>query len=96
MSSQIPGPTPLDNSQQLLGKIEDLKLKLQSNMPGYESLLFIIHKQLASDESLVHLLSDEQVGIIVAGLKKRKGIILAEVKKKKDKSSLKNIDVEDL
>jgi hypothetical protein len=72
----------LSGSLEFLQKLSDLEEKLRAAAPGYEQLLYIIHKQLSSDEQLLHLLTDEQIGVIVAGLTKRKNIILADIGKK--------------
>ena len=85
--------------REFLQKISDLDEKLRSNAPGYESLLHTIHRQLAADESLVHILDEEQVGTIVRGLTKRKNIVLAEPEKRgrgAGGKSLKNIGLDDL
>lgn len=66
---------------EFLRKIEELEQKLRNSAPGYESLLHTIHRQLAADESLVHMLTEEQIGVIVVGLTRRKNIVLAEPKK---------------
>ena len=89
-------------ASEFLHKLADLEEKLRASAPGYESLLFSIHKQLSSDEQLVHLLTDEQIGIIVAGLTKRKSIVLADIGKKTTSNTkiggkrLKDFTLEDL
>jgi hypothetical protein len=93
-------PTPLSNAEQLVGQIDDLQRKLQTQAPGYESLLHTIHVALSKDPDMVHLLSEDQVGVIVAGLSKRKNIIIAAADKKKSTTSkgtkLKDIGLEEL
>lgn len=61
----------------ILDRIAALKQSLQEQSPQYESILHIIHQRLSKDEAIVTLLSEEQIGIIVAGLSKKKGIVLA-------------------
>lgn len=89
---------PLPDSEVLIAKIEELKEKLQTAAPGYESLLHSIHRLLAADEQLTHMLKPEQIGIIVAGLSKRKNIVIAEATAKSSAKTgkLKNISLEDL
>lgn len=89
---------PLPDSEVLIAKIEELKEKLQTAAPGYESLLHSIHRLLAADEQLTHMLKPEQIGIIVAGLAKRKNIVIAEATAKSSAKTgkLKNISLEDL
>lgn len=86
----------LTNYDLIVTKINTLQSLLQVAAPNYENLLREIHTNLASDADVVHLLSEEQIGVIVAGLSKKKGIVIAEVIAKKKKASLKNTDVGDL
>jgi hypothetical protein len=75
-----------DHEQQaatFLARFETLRTQIETAAPGYEQLLLLIHKQLAADENMLHILSDEQVGVIVAGLSKRKNVVIAESSKTK-------------
>lgn len=91
---------PLSNADQIVSQIEELQKMLQVASPGYESLLFTIHHNLSKDEELVHLLSEEQVGVICAGLAKKKNVVIAEVEKKGSKTAggkkLKDVSLSDL
>jgi hypothetical protein len=92
---------PLSNIDQLAEKLLELQRRLQQQQPNYEQLLQIIHRELQKDENMVHLLSDEQVGTIVAGLSKKKGIVIAEMAKTasgkvKENKRLAAVTVEDL
>lgn len=78
---------PLPNADQLLSKIGELKSSLELATPGYESLLFEIHQRLAKDEELVHLLKEEDIGIILAGLSKKKNVVIAAPAKSKSTTS---------
>lgn len=89
-------PTPLDNSQQVVDRINMLQETLRANAPAYESLLHTIHVQLAKDPDVVHLLKDEQIGIIVEGLSKKKNVVIATSAAKSKKGSLKNIGLDQL
>lgn len=93
----------LDNLGQISQKLSELQLQLQLQAPGYEALLQRIHTDLIKDPDLAHLLTDEQVGVLVAGLTKKKNIVIAEPEKmsKKTKTadgkkSLKDIEIGDL
>lgn len=86
----------LTNYDLITNKIHQLQTILQAAAPNYENLLREIHTNLAADADVVHLLSEEQIGVIVAGLSKKKGIVIAEVMTKVKKASLKNTDLEDL
>ena len=78
---------PLTSAEQISVLITELQQEMQKQSPGYELLLHRIHKQLSADEELVHLLKDEEIGVIVAGLSKKKGLILAEAATKGRKAS---------
>lgn len=90
----------LPNASSLSSKIIELGEKLQSAAPGYESLLYTIHRILSQDEQLVHMLKEEEIGIIVAGLAKKKNIVIANVGAKakgtSGKKSLKSLTLDDL
>lgn len=73
----------LSGIERLQVKINDLQSQLQVNAPGYAGLLHEIHRALAEDESLVHLLKEEEIGVIIAGLSKRKSIVIADAIKNK-------------
>lgn len=74
-------PAPLSAIDQLANKIADLEKRLQTAAPGYEGLLHSIHTELQKDDALANLLSPEQVGVVVAGLSKRKGVVIANTDK---------------
>lgn len=96
------GPTPLSNAEQILGKIADLQVALQTAAPGYEGLLHTIHVALHKDEDVVHLLTEEQIGIICAGLAKKKSVVIAVTSSKGGGSKtpsgkkIKDLDVADI
>jgi hypothetical protein len=79
-------PTPLSAADQMVAKIAQLQEMLQQNAPGYEGLLHQLHVQLHKDEDLTHMLTEEQIGVIVAGLSKRKQVVISEAIKKKTSS----------
>src|SRR4051812_5512725 len=69
---------PLDKTEQTLQRIADLQTALQSRAPGYENLLRVIHTNLISDPETVAIMSPEQIGIVVAALAMKKGVVLAK------------------
>jgi hypothetical protein len=77
---------PLTQAEQVRGRILELQEALQQNMPGYEGLLHTIHRNLAQDPDTVHLLSEEEIGIICLGLSKRTGVFIAQEKEGKSGS----------
>ena len=52
-------------------------MQLEQQLPGYKDLLRVIHTNLKADPDMVHLLSEEQIGVIVAGLMKHTGVVIA-------------------
>lgn len=82
----VSAPIPISGLERIQSQIAQLKEQLQTSAPGYESLLHLIHKNLIQDEAISHLLTDEEVGVIVAGLAKKKNIVIAEVEKSSARS----------
>lgn len=93
-------PTPLSSSEQVINRIAELQAALQQALPSYESLLHQIHVGLAKDPDIIHLLNEEQVGTVCAGLSKKKNIVIATASKSKSTTvsgkKLKDISVSDL
>lgn len=79
--------TQLPRAEEILGKIRELQAALEKSLPQYESLLAEIHKALSTDDEVVHILSEEDIGTIVAGLKKKTNIVLATAAGTKNKLS---------
>lgn len=79
--------TPLAEIDQVKQKLAELKTALQDQLPDFENLLRTIHVALhAGGDELVALLSDEEVGVLVAGLSKRKNIEISPIVEKKTKN----------
>lgn len=89
-------PTAISNADQIKEKIRQLREKMQQAMPGYEDLLHIIHRNLAQDPDTVQLLTEEEIGVIVAGLQKRSGTFLAEKAATKAVKTGKKVGLDDL
>jgi hypothetical protein len=89
---------PLSNAEQIIARIGDLQQLLQTANPGYESQLHMIHRALMADPDVIHILTPEQIGVIVQGLSKKKNVVIAtkEAKNKGGKGGLKNIGLSDL
>lgn len=97
--SQAVTPTPLPSASIIADKIAELQVALAAGAPQYESLLHTIHVALHKDDELVHLLTEEQVGVICAGLGKKKSIVIAASTAKTKISggrSLKDVTLDDL
>lgn len=85
---------------QITERIAELQADLAAAVPGYEGKLQTIHRMLSQDEALTHMLTDEQVGVICAGLTRKKNIIITMAAVKGGgtgkKQKLSDIDADDL
>ena len=70
-------PTPLSNLQQVKERIAELEVAINTSLPGYKDALRTIHSILKNDADLPHLLSEEEIGIVLVGLAKHKNIVIA-------------------
>lgn len=75
--------TPLDASSTLTGKIDELQEQLEKKLPGYKDVLRSIHSIIKNDPDLLHILTDEQIGVIVAGLSQHKGVVIVKAEARK-------------
>lgn len=89
-------PLPPTEAEQIKSRILDLQEALQKQLPSYESLLHTIHTNLAKSADTVQFLTDEEIGIICAGLSKKTGVVIAQAEAKKVKSGKTKISVDDL
>ena len=84
-------------SEQISEKILQLKESLLSQHPQMPSLLRDIHKTLKENPDCVTLLSEEEVGVIVNGLKRQTQTEIATAAiKSTPKKSLKSLTLADL
>lgn len=77
----------LENIDRIKSRISDLQTSLNKALPDYAMILQVIHKNLSEDDSLVHLLTEEEIGIIIRGLARKKNIMLVESAVKKNSKS---------
>jgi hypothetical protein len=82
--------------EQVTEKILSLQSALLSQHPQLPILLREIHTTLKENPDCVTLLTDEEVGVIVNGLKKQTATEIATVALKSKTKSLKTIGLEDL
>lgn len=82
--------------EQITEKILQLQSQLLSQHPQLPKLLSEIHQTLKENPDCVTLLSDEEVGVIVNGLKKQTATEIATTALKSKTKSIKNISLEDL
>lgn len=98
-----PVPTPIAgagtarttdiNTLDFLSKVQDLEQAIVDKHPKMPVLLALIHKQIAADPELVTTLSEEEIGVIVNGLKQQTktelvGTILKQPKAREKKTVL--------
>lgn len=82
---------------ELLPKLDTLKKSLDDKDPKMPQHLKEIHKYLIQFEELAHLLSEEQIAIILSGQQIQVGVVLAaETKAKEKKGSKDKISADDL
>lgn len=74
---------------ELEGKLKTLEEMLLANDPKMGGHLREIHNTLITYEELSHLLSEEQIAVILEGQQKKLGIILAAETSKVKKGSTK-------
>lgn len=93
-------PRKLDlttEGQLIKDRIVKLQDALEKEIPDYAHILHTIHKALAKDDELTHLLSDDEVGVLIQAMKLRKNVVLVEEKKAKSaKKSLKDTTLSDI
>ena len=88
-------PTPIQtlaptSTHPLAMEMMELREALEKNVPGFANKLREIHVKLRNDPATVTLLSDEEIGVIVAGLEKHTNVqIIAPTAIKAAKSSRK-------
>jgi len=77
-------------------QIASLQEAILAAHPRMPMLLKDIHKVLAADPENVTLLSEEDIGIIVSGLKKQTATVITAAALSGKKASLKNTQLADL
>jgi len=84
-------------AEQLKEAIADLSNKLLTSHPHMPVLLRTIHQQLKADPELVTLISEEEIGTIVTGLKRQTAIeIVTASKTPAGKKAVNKITLADL
>lgn len=86
----------MNQIEQLKEQIYTLKERLLTGNPDMPVLLQTIHKKLREDAELVTTLSEEEVGVIVAGLKRHQNVEISVVVSKAKGKSAKNLTLDDL
>lgn len=84
-------------NEQLSEKIAELDARLKSMNPNMAMLLKEIHTNIRNDPALATTCSEDEIAIVVAGLKRHTNIEIATAVSSKGKGkSIKNISVMDL
>lgn len=87
-------------NEQIHARIAELQASLQQQLPGYKDMLHTIHRALQNDPETVHLLTDEEIGIICAGLAKRTDTVIATSAGTKNKlangKNIKEFELDDI
>lgn len=83
-------------SEQIKENVAALESALASQHPTMPSLLQSIWKQLKANPDCVTLLTEEEIGVIVNGLKKQTATEIATVALKSKTKSLKSLGIADL
>jgi hypothetical protein len=93
-------PTPLAPIDQLRSKIASLDQTLVKIHPQHKSLLHEIHRAIHADESLIYLVSPEEISKITASLQELAGQKILEDKvktaSKKSNKALSNLSLDDI
>ncbi len=80
-------------------EMAELEQALDEQVPGFVSILSQIHKKLRADPDIVTLLSDEEVGVIVAGLETHTNVTIvapSAIKAAKSKARKEPVSAMDL
>ena len=87
--------TPVEQVQE---RIVNLSIALTNAHPTISSLLREIHTQLKADPEVVTLLSEEEIAVVVSGLKRQTAteIATSALKTTKGNKSLKSLSLADL
>jgi len=84
-------------AEQIRSNIAELQSALLAAHPQIPTLLRTIHKQLAADPAVVTILTEEEVGIIVSGLKRQTAVEIVTKSKPASKTSkIKSMTLDDL
>lgn len=83
-------------AEQLKESVLNLQEALLTAHPQMPTLLRQIHAQLKADPTNVTLLSEEEIGVVVSGLKKQTQTTIATSLSKSKTKSIKSIGIGDL
>lgn len=92
------GNSPASPEEQVQMLIAQLAQELEQQIPSYKNTLSTIHKRLLAEEELVHILKEEEIGVIMNGQQKLTNTVIktAAIKKTSTRKSLANITLDQL
>jgi len=99
MSDSTPAATSVSETRlyTIREKLAELEQSLLNKTPNMPTLLRDIHRQLKNDPDIVTILSEDEINILVSGLKKQTGVeISTAVLKQPNKKALKSTTLDDL
>lgn len=83
-------------ADQITEQILTLQQALLANQPNMPGLLREIHQRLKADPEVVTLLTEDQIAVIVEGLKVHTATSIVTAKEKKTATKLKDVELDDL
>lgn len=87
--SGTPAAETTSSNHPLKMEMAELQAQLEQNVPGFANKLREIHTKLRQDPAIVTLLTDDEIGVIVAGLEKHTNVQIvapAAIKASKSRS----------
>ncbi len=58
-------------------KLQELEQALEEQVPGFDKILFEVHKALVGDPNVVTIFNDEEIGLVVEALKQHTNITVS-------------------
>lgn len=100
-SVQVRETAPVQVDHPIRMQLAELEAALNDKQPGFKTILRDIHTKLRQDPAIVTLLSDEEIGQILAGLKQHAQVEIIAPKEKKtaskeQKARVANMTADDL
>lgn len=86
----------MNSAEQIREKLFLLEQQLNEKLPGITTALRDIHTKLKKDPEVVTLLSEEDIGILIRGLKKQVATELVTTSLKKAPKQVKKVSLDDL
>ena len=83
----------ITDEQEFFQRVADLQQALDDAEPGLAGHVQKIHQDLQKMPELVHVLTDEQIAVIVSGLRVQSGISITTAKPKAKKAKLADLEI---